>query len=553
MELLVPLALSTLASAGGPHPPSPPSSWRVKGSNCGGTGCHYSATYSCECVAVTVMSAASAVDIPHLDDVPGLHVRSFRIPSIVSTPDVVVAFAEARQGAYGRGVCRDHEGHDLPSCPPGEHPALEPTDDMGPKTIAYKRSTNGGSSWGTLAFVPGLYQPNWVVGNAAAVYDARSGTIVLHVLNSTLMPAPLNDSMTNTGCTLQVTSSDAGRTWSRPTQLNGFLGRELRGIAPGPGNAIQLQHGPSKGRLVMPGWSTVCHDTESCVNGSLMGELTFAAVYYSDDSAQTWHVGSGAAVPRNLHGPVAEPSVAELSNGSLNLNMRNICSPSSGGELHNQSMCADVGMMAARMSSRSDDGALTFGPAEFVPGLPSPNDQGSILTGHADQQNAVAPLYFSGPYSKTSRSNMSIVASFDDGATWPAQTVVYPQAAKYSCLASLNDSHLALLVERHNGLYSSFDITFFAVKPPSRPGAPTPTPTPPGGGGGKITATCSNVSDCTAELQAAFVSGAGHVHIPMLPGGRAWLVGPLKLKSHQRITLAAGVEILAKKGAFQSK
>ena len=79
---------------------------------------------------------------------------------------------------------------------------------------------------------------------------------------------------------------------------------------------------------------------------------------------------------------------------------------------------AGVGLMAARMSSRSDDSGLTFGPAKFVPGLPSPHDHGSILTGHAREPNAVPPLYFSGPYSKTSRSNMSIVASFDDGASW---------------------------------------------------------------------------------------------------------------------------------------
>lgn len=543
------LALALLASALARAccTPAPPPSWRVKGSNCAGgiNTCH--ANTACECEAVTVMSAASKLDIPHLRDVPGLNVRSFRIPAIVGTPDgVLVAFAEARQGAYGRGVCKDHEGHDLPQCPPGEHPSLEPTDDMGPKTIAFKRSTDGGSTWSSLGFVPGLYQPGWVVGNPAVVYDDRTHTIVLHVLNSTLMPAPLNDSMTNTGFTLQVTSSDAGRTWSHPVQLNQFL-QELRGIAPGPGNAIQLKHGKVAGRLLMPGWSSICYDTESCVNGSQMGELTFAAVYYSDDGAKTWKVGPGAAVPRNLHGPVAEPTLAELSNGSVTLNMRNICSPANGGELRNASICADVGMMAARMSSRSDDGGLTFGPASFVPGLPSPNDQGSMISSN-EQHPPRNALYFSGPYSKTSRGNISIVASFDDGASWPVQTVVYPQAAKYSCLATLNDS-LALLVERHNGLYSEFDITFFAIKAPAFSDAKSTLAVQ----GDAVVATCVNASDCTEELQAAFSSGAAHVHVPKLEGGRAWIVRPLKLRSNQIITLAAGVEIVAKRLAFQSK
>ena len=43
------------------------------------------------------------------------------------------------------------------------------------------------------------------------------------------------------------------------------------------------------------------------------------------------------------------------------MNMRNICSPDSGGELRNASVCA--ALMAVRMSSRSDDAGLNFGPA----------------------------------------------------------------------------------------------------------------------------------------------------------------------------------------------
>jgi hypothetical protein len=65
-------------------------------------------------------------------------------------------------------------------------------------------------------------------------------------------------------------------------------------------------------------------------------------------------------------------------------------------------------------------------------------------------------------------------------------------------------------------------------------------------------ATCHNASDCTDELQAALASGAAAVHIPRLPAGRSWVVRPLKLHSNQRIVLAEGVEILAKRGEFQS-
>ena len=433
-------AAEPLNAAGSPPPPPPPSaSWRVKGSNCGGPGCHGTL---CECVAVTVMSAETETDKPFLKSVTGLHIRSFRIPSIVSVPGVLVAFAEARQGAYGNGSCVYCKGGSCKPC------SLQPTDDLGPKTIAYKRSTDSGRTWGALSFIPGLYRPGWVVGQPTAVYDGVQGLLVLHVLNSTLLPAPFNDSMTNLGFTLQTTSSDHGRTWTQPFQLNPFLG-PLHGLAPGPGNAIQLQ----SGRLLVPAWSNVCYDAPSCKNGTYGGQLTFAAVYYSDTHGKSWSVGAGATVPRDLHGPVSEPSLAELSNGSILMSLRNVCSPASGGELHNSSACV-TGLMATRMASRSDDAGLTFGPASFVPDLPSPNDQGSMLR-HGEA------LLFSGPYSKTSRSNISIMASLD-GNSWPVQTVVYPMAAKYTCLAGLNRSHVSLLMERHNGATSSFDITFTA-------------------------------------------------------------------------------------------
>ena len=39
-----------------------------------------------------------------------------------------------------------------------------------------------------------------------------------------------------------------------------------------------------------------------------------------------------------------------------------------------------------------------------------------------------------------------------------ASVVAYPGAAKYSCLAALDSRRISLLIERHNGARSSFDI-----------------------------------------------------------------------------------------------
>eukprot|EP01051_Picozoa_sp_SAG22_P014951 SAG22_NODE_1887_length_3375_cov_1.948413_1_plen_746_part_10 len=573
-------AMAAAGGAGAKPPPTPDQlcgTTRIKGSNCGGTACR--ASGSCECVMHSVMSAECSEDQPFLKALPGLHVHSFRIPSIVRTDTALVAFAEARQGAYGSGTCVP------PLC---KGTGFEPTDDMGPKTIAYKRSTNAGATWSPLQYVPGLYKAGWVVGNPTAVWDAEAKMLLLHVLNSTLVPAPFNDSMTSTGFTLQLTTKD-GKTWTEPLCLNRFLGaRGVSGIAPGPGNAIQLRSSSAhKGRLLFPGWGSLCFDPDSCSHGTRNGSLTYAAVYYSDDHGASWQVGPGAALPADLHGTVAEPTLAELTDGSVLLNMRSICSPSNGGELKNASICDATGIMAARMTSRSSDFGMTFAAPRFQKDLPSPNDQGSSLRGMLPVSVAAArssshfPIYFSGPYSRTSRSNISIMASYDDGHSFPATTVVYPKAAKYSCLSYLNESHISLLMEAHNSKVSAFDITFMAVTPPSAAVAPVPPPAP-ANPSNVVTAACTNATDCTTELQAALASGAERLIIPKLPDGRSWVVTPLRLHSHQTIVMErgehefplpvctppvfdllsgscadrlddTGAEILAKRGAFQSK
>ena len=137
-------------------------------------------------------------------------------------------------------------------------------------------------------------------------YESHTGPS-LQCLKQWVWPADL------TGAGAGVPSTNNGLSWSPPRSLNPFLGPIGRGVAPGPGNAIQLRTpGKSAGRLLFPGWSCVCNDTKTCAN-SLMGQLTYAVSYYSDDGAKTWQMGPGGVVPRSLLGPVAEPTLAELS------------------------------------------------------------------------------------------------------------------------------------------------------------------------------------------------------------------------------------------------
>jgi sialidase-1 len=56
-------------------------------------------------------------------------------------------------------------------------------------------------------------------------------------------------------------------------------------------------------------------------------------------------------------------------------------------------------------------------------------------------------LVFSNPASRTARQSMTLRASFDDGATWPASVVLHAGPSSYSDLAVLPGGEVACLYE----------------------------------------------------------------------------------------------------------
>ena len=71
-----------------------------------------------------------------------------------------------------------------------------------------------------------------------------------------------------------------------------------------------------------------------------------------------------------------------------------------------------------------------------------------------------------------------------------------------------------------------------------------------------ITATCADPMDCTDDLQRAILAahhpiGPGALLVPLLPGGKPWIVRPIFLNvTDIHITFAPGVEVLAKRDQF---
>jgi sialidase-1 len=207
--------------------------------------------------------------------VEGVKYQSFRIPSLVRTPNgVLVAFAEGR---------------------------IRNSRDYGDIDLVYKRSIDGGVTWSALRRVVGAGRGTW--GNPTAVVDGRNGKIWL------FMSWNAGDkSLTGEGATKKIdswgdrkvflsSSSDHGVTWTTPRDMTRqLLPRSYAWDAMGPGVGIQTRTGRKPGRLVVP---------------------ALGRNIYSDDGGRTW---KDKRIPRGT----SEGSIVEMQDGTLVRNDRGV-------------------------------------------------------------------------------------------------------------------------------------------------------------------------------------------------------------------------------------
>jgi len=204
-------------------------------------------------------------------------------------------------------------------------------------------------------------------------------------------------------------STDDGANWSSLEDITAQVKKpEWTWYATGPGNGIQLR----SGRLVIP-----CDH-----NGS-------SHVIYSDDRGASWKIGGSAEDKTN------ESAVVERKDGSLLLNMRSY---------HGKHR---------RAVQRSRDGGLTWSPLTFDETLIEPVCQASLIAAGR------GGLLFSNP-AATTRTQLTVRLSADDGASWKASRLVYEGPSAYSSLAMLPGGTVGLLYER--GERSPYEQIMFA-------------------------------------------------------------------------------------------
>lgn len=316
--------------------------------------------------------------------------RFYRIPSLVKAADgALVAIADKRGDALG----------DLPNI----------------ITIVSKRSTDGGKTWSDMSVVAkGDTVAKCGYGDAVVIADEVKGTLVAVFSGNNGLWHSNEESLIRT---YTSTSYDSGKTWGElmdiTDQVYGSIYGEgtRHGLFTGSGSGLQLKHGKHAGRLML----VVAARNDASWGGTLSNYAV-----YSDDGGKTWHTSSNAAC---VDGD--EAKVVELSDGNVLMSIRNRAK-------------------GYRLFSLSTDGGETWSEPKLNETILDPACNGDIVAYTHDGKNL---LIHSLPASPTTRENVTIYVSADNGKTWTPKRCIYKGYSAYSSLQVLEDGTLGIIVE----------------------------------------------------------------------------------------------------------
>lgn len=333
----------------------------------------------------------------------------FRIPAIVTTANgTLIALSDGRIGSCG----------DIPT----------------PLDLVCKRSFDNGKTWGPLQVIANYGSdpsdvdtyPFYGATNISRV-SAGDSALLLDRTNGRVWT--LYDNGGTTGSRkikLELRySDDDGATWSPAVDVEA----QNPGVRPGygefvagPGNGIQMMKGPRAGRLIFPVYIISSPESSMCI--------------YSDNHGATWQ--RGAAITGG-----GEMQVAETPDGGLIASMRD------GG----------FSWSGVRTFSRSTDAGETWGAAYIdtvnPPTIPDPACQGNIYRLTTTNDSNASRLIHVNAANSSSRVNMTLRISYDEGATWAMSNQVYAGGSAYSSVTKLATAEVGLLFEKDP--YGSLD------------------------------------------------------------------------------------------------
>lgn len=290
--------------------------------------------------------------------------------------------------------------------------------------VVSRRSTDGGRTWSPYVTVAANDSIGGC-GDPALVVDNNTGDI-LTIYNHG------NGLWSKTPPQICISrSKDNGQTWSDAININpqifatGSKDSELIKCASAfatSGRATQLDNG----RII---FALVVREKGN----------DYFPVYavYSDDGGYNWKVSQAPATDNG-----DESKIVQLADGSLIMSIRN-----------------RFGTLR-KFSYSYDNGETWSGPVP-IEDLTDPRCNGDIIRYTTPEGKDY--LLQSLPGSPTSRDDVTIFVSEDNGKTWPIRKDVVTSPSAYSSMTILPDNSIGILTEESQNDHRSYDIWFTRI------------------------------------------------------------------------------------------
>ncbi len=276
--------------------------------------------------------------------------------------------------------------------------------------ILLSRSDDGGISFcGTQALAKGTDE-HPTVNNPIMIED-KNGRI--HFLYC-------EDYSTGGGRVLRRYSDDDGISWSEPIDITRFTAPEFRNcFALGPGHGICL----ADGRLLVPIWM-VPKSYGAPIDKHGPAVVT---TFVSGDNGETWELGELLWSNKDILSP-NETTAAELADGSVYLNIRN--------------------QGYQRAEAFSADGKRAWMDYKRNASLPDPHCFGSSFAMTDKKGRHV--LLFVNCASNAERTNVTLRASLDGGASWCVSKLIDSARGGYCEISGNREKGIVYIVYETN-------------------------------------------------------------------------------------------------------
>lgn len=294
--------------------------------------------------------------------------------------------------------------------------------------VVSRRSTDLGKTWSNAVTVAGEGTTEGF-GDPAIVVDKKRKQVLCIMTHG----SGLWDATYEKHAYISVShSKDNGVTWSEPVDITNQLygstcsdakrSKWLTAFATS-GAAVQLKDG----RLM---FALVVRETKD-------SRLTIYSVY-SDDGGYNWKVSENSACP-----DADESKIVELKDGKLMMSIRNR-------------------KRGSRIYCISEDRGKTWGECYEQPQVIEPACNGDIIRYNYGDKNVLLQTV---PNDPERRVNVSIIASFDEGKTWPLKRVLCPYESAYSSITQLTDGTLGVFTEEWDDEAQGYQLWYTRLSP----------------------------------------------------------------------------------------